>query len=71
MVSLVSLMPWGVGWGWVESIQVAKSMGLGLSDGAAHVTMSKPLIYPLPFLHATVRSDSLDLWGPTCALVPT
>ena len=61
VVSLESLMPWGVGWGWIEFIQVALSMGLGESGGPAHVTMSELLTYPLPFLQATVRSDSLNL----------
>ena len=57
--------------GGLSSSKRPRARALGLSDGAAHVTVSKPLIYPLPFLHATVRSDSLDLWGPTRPLVPT
>ena len=64
-------LPWGVGWGGLSSSKWPRARALGLSDGAAHVTVSKPLIYPLPFLHATVKSDSLDLWGPTHPLVPT
>ena len=49
VVSLVSLMPWGVGWGWVESIQVAKSMGFGVVRWSSPCDHEQAPYLPTPF----------------------